>query len=252
MEKHGGQPLNSGYPEPMDKMRKVAGLWHSRRYVGGYCAKIVFYLCLLCSIMSVRIKPNPLKGWYIMKMLIASDLHGSEHYALILRDLVEKENPDRVLLLGDLLYHGPRNEIPLGYAPKKVIEILNSMKDKILAVRGNCDAEVDQMVLQFPMLANYALLYIDGLPIYVTHGPHEGPHNPPPLFAGEVLLYGHTHVGAEQQQNGYVYLNPGSITLPKDGHHSYMIYENGLFRRFDLDGTLLGQWPGDDGVKTAP
>ena len=144
MEKHGVQPLNIGYPEPMDKMRQVAGLWHSRRYVCGYCATIVFYLCLLCSIMSVRIKPNPLKGWYIMKMLIASDLHGSENYALILRDLVEKENTDRVLLLGDMLYHGPRNETPLGSAHKKVIGIYNSMKDKRLAVRGICDAEGEQ------------------------------------------------------------------------------------------------------------
>lgn len=176
-----------------------------------------------------------------MKLLIASDLHGSAPYTQKLLELYEKEKPDKLLLLGDLLYHGPRNDLPASYDPKKVISLLNNLSPNILAVRGNCEAEVDQMVLSFPVMADYALLYVDGHTLYATHGHHFGPENPPPLATPYALLCGHTHIGAEEQREGYVYLNPGSLGLPKDGQHSYMIYKNSFFIRKNVDGQILGE-----------
>ena len=177
-----------------------------------------------------------------MKLLIASDLHGSALYAKKLFTLFEEEKPDLVLLLGDLLYHGPRNDLPEEYAPKEVIEVLNPMADKILAVRGNCDSEVDQMVLQFPILSDFAVLGVDGAMVLATHGHKFGPENPPPLAKGSILLCGHTHIGAQEKQEGFVYLNPGSLSIPKDGHHSYMLYEKGVFTRYTLQKEVLGSW----------
>ena len=170
-----------------------------------------------------------------MKLLIASDLHGSAHYCEKLLARVDAEQPDKILLLGDLLYHGPRNDLPQGYAPKQVIPMLNGLKDKIIAVRGNCDAEVDQMVLEFPILAEYSLLHLDGCTIYAAHGHLAGPDNPPPLQKGDVLLCGHIHLPVERSCGDYIYLNPGSVSLPKDGTpHSYMLLENGVFSWHDL------------------
>ena len=166
-----------------------------------------------------------------MKLLIASDLHGSAHYCEKLLARIEAEQPDKILLLGDLLYHGPRNDLPQGYAPKQVIPMLNGLKDRIIAVRGNCDAEVDQMVLQFPIMADYALLPLDGGHCaFVTHGHLFNTECPPPHRPGDVLIHGHTHVHCALTQGDYTYLNPGSAALPKEGQpKSYMIYENGLF-----------------------
>ncbi|MCD8249997.1 MAG: phosphodiesterase, partial [Lachnospiraceae bacterium] len=122
-----------------------------------------------------------------MKLLIASDIHGSAYYCGELLEAYEKEQVDRLILLGDILYHGPRNELPEGYAPKEVIAMLNPLKEKILCVRGNCDAEVDQMVLEFPILADYGFLYERGRMIFLTHGHvfHEG--NLPMLGKGDIL-----------------------------------------------------------------
>ena len=133
----------------------------------------------------------------------------------------EREQADRLLLLGDLLYHGPRNDLPEGYAPKQVMPLLNGMKDRLLCVRGNCDAEVDQMVLEFPVLADYAVLPVGR-----------------PLAPGDILLHGHTHIPAwEPFGQGSLYLNPGSVSLPKEGSaHSYMTLENGCFRWKTMDG----------------
>ena len=105
-----------------------------------------------------------------MKWMIASDIHGSAFYCEKMLKAFEREQADKLLLLGDILYHGPRNDLPKGYAPKKVIELLNNIKEKILCVRGNCDAEVDQMVLEFPVLADYMLLFDGTCAIYATHG----------------------------------------------------------------------------------
>lgn len=162
-----------------------------------------------------------------MKLMIASDLHGSAYYCKELLRAYQAENPDKLLLLGDLLYHGPRNDLPLEYAPKQVIELLNGSFKNILCVRGNCEAEVDQMVLQFPVMADYAWICIDGLNIFATHGHLHGEQNPPPLQEGDLLLCGHTHVPAFRKHENYTYVNPGSLSIPKEGSaHSYVILEN--------------------------
>ena len=164
-----------------------------------------------------------------MKLLIASDIHGSALFCRQLLDRVEAENPDKLLLLGDLLYHGPRNDLPQGYRPKEVITMLSGLKDRILAVRGNCEAEVDQMVLPFPCLADFSQLLVDGKTFYLTHGHHANPQNLPPLPKGSVFLFGHTHVKLDEEVAGIRCLNPGSVSIPKDGSHSYLIYEDGNF-----------------------
>ena len=164
-----------------------------------------------------------------MKLLIASDIHGSAYWCGKLMDLIQEENPDRVVLLGDLLYHGPRNDLPRDYAPKQVIPMLSEIQEKIVAVRGNCEAEVDQMVLPFPCLADYAQLLVDGKIFHLSHGHHQNPEHLPPLPQGSVFLFGHTHVKLDRQVNGIRCLNPGSVSIPKDGSHSCLIYENGKF-----------------------
>ena len=165
-----------------------------------------------------------------MKLIIASDIHGSAYWCAKLMELIEQENPDRILLLGDLLYHGPRNDLPRDYAPKKVIPMLCSLQDRILAVRGNCEAEVDQMVLSFPCMADCALVEAEGLSFYLTHGHHHSPDHLPALKKGSVFLSGHTHVKLDEVRNGIRCLNPGSVSIPKDGSHSCIIFENGNFR----------------------
>ena len=164
-----------------------------------------------------------------MKLLIASDIHGSAYWCRKLMEKIEAENPDKVILLGDLLYHGPRNDLPRDYCPKEVIPMLSSLKEKILAVRGNCEAEVDQMVLPFPCMADFAMLEADGKTFYLTHGHHHNPDNLPPLPEGSIFLSGHTHVKIDEVRNGIRCLNPGSVSIPKDGSHSCLVYENGAF-----------------------
>ena len=161
-----------------------------------------------------------------MKLFIASDIHGSAYWCGRMMEEIQKEKPDRVILLGDLLYHGPRNDLPRDYAPKQVIPMLSGIKEKIIAVRGNCEAEVDQMVLPFPCLADYAELLVDGK---MSHGHHQNPQNLPPLPEGCVFLFGHTHVKLDETVDGIRCLNPGSVSIPKDGSHSFLIYENGDF-----------------------
>ena len=173
-----------------------------------------------------------------MKLVIASDIHGSAYWCAKLMELIRKEKPDRLLLLGDLLYHGPRNDLPRDYAPKQVIPMLSEYKDIILAVRGNCEAEVDQMVLPFPCMADCAQLEADGVRIYLTHGHHANPENLPPLPRGSVFLSGHTHVKLDREENGIRCLNPGSVSIPKDGSHSCLVYENGEFRFVILEETV--------------
>ena len=172
-----------------------------------------------------------------MKWMIASDIHGSAFYCRQMLERYRAEKADRLLLLGDLLYHGPRNDLPKEYAPKEVIALLNPLKNELLCVRGNCEAEVDQMVLQFPVLAEYALLSLDSRPLFATHGHHFGKDNPPPLKPGDLLLCGHTHIPACESAGEITYLNPGSVSIPKEGSpHSYMTLENGLFLWKSLDG----------------
>ncbi len=165
-----------------------------------------------------------------MKWMIASDIHGSAKYCRQMLERFEEEKADRLLLLGDLLYHGPRNDLPDEYAPKQVIELLNAHREDIICVRGNCEAEVDQMVLKFPVLAEYAILPIDHHIIYATHGHHFGELTPPPIRPGDILLNGHTHVPKCTPHEGFIYMNPGSVSLPKEGSpRSYMTWSGTEF-----------------------
>lgn len=176
-----------------------------------------------------------------MRLLIASDIHGDlDSMERVLRAF-ESEGAERLLLLGDLLYHGPRNDLPKTYAPKAVIELLNANKNNIMTVRGNCDTEVDQMVLTFPILADYIYLSLDGLGIFATHGHHHNTQTPPPLRKGEILLHGHTHVlKCEEFGDENFYLNPGSAALPKENNpRTYMVYENRRFTVKDFDGNVI-------------
>ena len=175
-----------------------------------------------------------------VKWLIASDIHGDAECTEKLIERYRESGAEKIILLGDILYHGPRNDLPSGYAPKKVIEMLNSMKDELLCVRGNCDTEVDQMVLSFPMLADYAYLCADGLTFFATHGHNYNTEKLPPLKKGDILLHGHTHIPAcEPFGDGNLYVNPGSVSIPKENSaKSYIIYDNRTLNYFDIDGKL--------------
>lgn len=165
-----------------------------------------------------------------MKLIIASDIHGSAYYCRKLMDRVNEEKPDRILLLGDILYHGPRNALPAEYDPPMVCDMLNPLADKILCVRGNCDAEVDGMVLKFPVLNDYALICDGDFVFTAVHGHHLSDNNVIAPPSGGTVLYGHTHIPDDSVKNGVRYVNPGSVSIPKENSpHSYILYENGRF-----------------------
>ena len=173
-----------------------------------------------------------------MKYLIASDIHGSAYWTERLVAAIESEQPDRIVLLGDLLYHGPRNDLPEGYAPKEVIALLQERQADIFCVRGNCEAEVDQMVLTFPILADYSVFPAADRLVYATHGHVFNTSHLPPLCPGDILLHGHTHIPAwEPFGEGNLYLNPGSVSIPKNGSaRSYMTLEDTTFTWKTLPG----------------
>ncbi|MBE6935181.1 MAG: phosphodiesterase [Ruminococcaceae bacterium] len=173
-----------------------------------------------------------------MKLMIASDLHGSALYTGELLSAFAREGADRLLLLGDILYHGPRNDLPEGYAPKEVIAQLSVMRERIFCVRGNCDTEVDQMVLPFPILADYAVIPVGARLIYATHGHVYHTKSLPPLQPGDILLHGHTHIPAwEPFGQGNLYCNPGSVSIPKEGsRRSYLLLEDAVLRWCTLSG----------------
>lgn len=171
-----------------------------------------------------------------MKIMIASDIHGSALWCSRLLDAWKAEGKPRLLLLGDLLYHGPRNDLPDEYAPKRVIEMLNGVREHLLCVRGNCEAEVDQMVLNFPVMADYCVLPLENRILYATHGHLHGETNPPPLKQNDVLLCGHTHIPAYNLHEGFTYVNPGSVSIPKNGSvHSYMTLSDGALAWKNLE-----------------
>lgn len=172
-----------------------------------------------------------------MKYFVASDLHGSAFFCKKMLEAYEREQADKLVLLGDILYHGPRNDLPKGYAPKEVIELLNARKQDIICVRGNCDAEVDQMVLEFPIMSDYCVLINGTDMIYATHGHKFNENNLPAVVEGMILLHGHTHVPKHIQHEKFIYMNPGSLSIPKENtHHGYMILEDGKYIWKDLDG----------------
>ena len=180
-----------------------------------------------------------------MKLMIGSDIHGSAYYARALETAYKKEKCDKLVLLGDLLYHGPRNDLPKEYNPKEVISILNVLSEEILCVRGNCEAEVDQMVLNFNVMADYAIFYIGGRMFFVTHGHIYKESNLPKLKKGDVLLHGHTHVPVVKEINNgqNIYMNPGSVSIPKeDSEHGYMTIDEKEAVWKNMDGETLWKY----------
>ena len=174
-----------------------------------------------------------------MKWLIASDIHGSAYYCRELIRVFKEERADRMLLLGDILYHGPRNDLPKEYAPKEVAALLNDIKDRIYAVRGNCEAEVDQLMFQFPVMAEYVLIPCGERMIIAAHGHNFNEDRLPAIRHGDILLNGHTHVPACREHEHYIYMNPGSVSIPKeDSHHGYMMMEDGHFMWKDFAGNV--------------
>lgn len=175
-----------------------------------------------------------------MKLMFASDIHGSAYYCKKMLEAYQREEAERLMLLGDLLYHGPRNDLPKEYAPKEVIAMLNGVKNEICAVRGNCEAEVDQMVLEFPVMADYCILLDGKRTIYATHGHIYHEHNLPPLKNGDILIHGHTHVLQAKKAGDHYILNPGSVSIPKEGNPpTYGIWEEGIFQIRNLDGRTI-------------
>lgn len=177
-----------------------------------------------------------------MKYMFASDIHGSAYYCRKMLDVFERSGAERLILLGDILYHGPRNDLPRDYDPKQVLAMLNSYKEKIYAVRGNCDSEVDQMVLEFPIMADYALLALNGKTIYATHGHVYNESCPPPMQPGDILIYGHIHLPVARPMGDKFLLNPGSVSLPKGGNPpSYGILDGDEFTIYDFDGAAINE-----------
>lgn len=171
-----------------------------------------------------------------MKIMVASDIHGSAYYCQKMTEAYKNSGAQKLLLLGDILYHGPRNDLPKEYAPKKVIEMLNNISDEILCVRGNCDSEVDQMVLKFNIMAQYAIIYDGERMIFATHGHKFNKDNLPSLKKGDILLHGHTHIPVNESIDGITVMNPGSVSIPKENSwHGYMIIENGTYTWYDFD-----------------
>ena len=178
-----------------------------------------------------------------MKLMFASDIHGSAYYCRKMLERFEKEQPEKLILLGDLLYHGPRNDLPKDYAPKEVIGMLNGIKKELLCVRGNCEAEVDQMVLEFPVLADYMVMFEAGHMFFITHGHLFNKEKVPMLKSGDILIHGHTHIQAMEDCGDFFYINPGSVSIPKAGNqHSYMMYEDGTFTIRNLQGEDVLSW----------
>lgn len=170
------------------------------------------------------------------KIMIASDIHGSAYYCRKLLERYKEEQADMLVLLGDILYHGPRNDLPKEYAPKEVIDMLNPLKNQIMCVRGNCDTEVDQMVLDFNVLCEQACLYVNDRKLVLAHGHKLDDKNMPAITEGDYLLCGHTHIPKCEKKDGYTYMNPGSVSIPKEGSaNSYMILEDKFYWK-DIDG----------------
>ena len=175
-----------------------------------------------------------------MKLLILSDIHGfSDPLEYILKAFYE-ENCTMILFLGDALYHGPRNSIDDGYNASRTIEILNSLSDKILAVRGNCDSEVDQMVLDYSLLSDYHMVFDGMRKIFFTHGHIYNRANMPLLNRGDIFASGHTHIAEIEDVKGVIHFNPGSISLPRrNTQASYGIYDGTSLMVKSLEGEIL-------------
>lgn len=177
-----------------------------------------------------------------MKILFASDIHGSEYYTKKLTDKYRELSCDKMIILGDILYHGPRNDLPEGYNPKGVIKLLNEMSDEIISVRGNCEADVDQMVLDFSCMSDSLVMFERGKMLFMTHGHLFNKENPPKLKTGDILICGHTHVQKIEKFDDNLYINPGSVSIPKENNpSSFMIYEDGRFVIYDFEMNVINE-----------
>lgn len=173
-----------------------------------------------------------------MKLVIASDIHGSAYYAQKVKDAFERENGDLLVLLGDIYYHGPRNPFPRDYAPMQVAEIFNALKDRLLVIKGNCDSEVDATISEFDF-NEFSQIVADGLKVTLTHG-HKFNKDAMPVNAGDVMCYGHFHTGFITQVGDTVVANAGSVSLPKDGTpSSYLTLDKGNLTLKDIDGNVI-------------
>ena len=173
-----------------------------------------------------------------MKILIISDIHGSSYYAEKIKEIVERENPEQIVLLGDLYYHGPRNDLTQEYNPMKVAGVLNDLKDKIRCVRGNCDAEVDEMISDFKM-EDYIQTKANEKTVFYSHGHYYNMDNIPNKEI-EIMFYGHYHIGFIKEENGIIFANPGSISLPKNGtEHSYIIFDENRITLKNVEGKTI-------------
>ncbi len=174
-----------------------------------------------------------------MKLFFLADVHGSAHYMSRALELFEKEKASYIVLLGDLLYHGPRNPFPKDYDPASVVGMLNNVREKIIAVRGNCDSDVDQMVLPFPLMSDHGSILVGNRRIFLTHGHIYSPENLPPLTKGDIFVSAHTHIPLASIHEGIYLFNPGSVALPKGGsRNSYGIFDNGDLVVKNLDGKV--------------
>lgn len=174
-----------------------------------------------------------------MKLFFVSDIHGSVYYLKKAMERFEEEKADYMIILGDILYHGARNPLPIDYNPKEVIRILNSIAEKIIAVRGNCDSEVDEMVSKFPIMSTYSNILYDNRRIFISHGHIYNENNLPPLADGDLMIYGHTHIPQVSKKDNIYIINPGSITFPKeDNPHTYGILVHNTFSIKTLEGEV--------------
>lgn len=174
---------------------------------------------------------------FVMKLMFASDIHGSLPATERILTLFGESGASWLVILGDVLNHGPRNALPEGYAPAQVAEQLNTVADRIIAVRGNCDSEVDQMLLHFPITAPWQQVLTERQRLFLTHGHLFGADNIPSLSSGDVLVYGHTHLPVAEQRAGIYHFNPGSVSIPKGGFPaSYGMLEDDCLRVITLDG----------------
>ena len=172
-----------------------------------------------------------------MKLFFMSDIHGSIYYLKKAIEAFERENCDYIIILGDVLYHGPRNPLPKGYDPKAVAELLNNYKNKIIAVRGNCDSEVDQMLISYPMMSDYSSVLYNNRRLFLTHGHVYNKDNLLNINENDVLIHGHTHIPLAEKDAGKIILNPGSISLPKNNFpNSYAVLEDNIFTIKELVG----------------
>lgn len=178
-----------------------------------------------------------------MKLMFASDLHGSLFFCNKLMEAYKKETPDKLILLGDLLYHGPRNDLTKDYDTLKVAEMLNSIKDNLICVRGNCDADVDRAVLEFPIMSDYFIIYLDSRMLFLTHGHIYNKNNLPNLNDGDIIIHGHTHVPIIEKINNIIYMNPGSVSAPRQNNpNTFMIYDNHEFKIKDFDDNIIYEY----------